>query len=212
MHGFKVRYVFLIIVLVFSAAIAVGVQIRMNPGMKGSLDISGIPLTLGEWKGVNIPVENDIKSILETDMVLMRQYAHDSENPVSLAVVYYKNSRVALHLPESCLMGQGSRLINRGTTKIALINDNSFEANTLLVSKDGFRILVLYFFETGNLRTNSYFNFRWRMLMNKLKGRETGGALIRFTTEVTGENDAKSLEKLKKFIGEIGKVLPEYLT
>lgn len=175
------------------------------------VDISQIPLNIGEWKGEEIVVDRQTKDILETEAVLMRNYINANNEKILLAIVYYKDSRVALHLPESCLMGQGSRLADRRLEKIEISFNNVFSSNSILTKSDRGNNLVIYFYETGNLMTSSYFTFRKQILLNKLNGKGTTGALVRFSINITDENKQDKLKVIQKFIKEIGQLLPKYL-
>lgn len=210
MQGFRLRYIILIGILTFFFGIITWLQFR-QPQQRTSVDISKIPFNIGEWKAEEIPVDKQTKDILETESVLMREYVNSKDEKILLAIVYYKDTRVALHLPESCLMGQGSRLTDRKPEKIEISNDNYFYANQIITKGNRGNNLVFYYFETGSLRTNSYFKFRWQMLLNKLKGRSTSGALIRFSMVTIENNLTNDSETLKRFIKEMGELLPNYL-
>jgi len=210
MQRFWVRYVILIGILVFSSGILMWAQFKQSKQMP-LVDISQIPLNIGEWKGEEIVVDRQTKDILETEAVLMRNYINANNEKILLAIVYYKDSRVALHLPESCLMGQGSRLADRRLEKIEISFNNVFSSNSILTKSDRGNNLVIYFYETGNLMTSSYFTFRKQILLNKLNGKGTTGALVRFSINITDENKQDKLKVIQKFIKEIGQLLPKYL-
>ncbi len=210
MQRFWARYLILVGVLFFFSGIIAWVQFK-QPQEKKSIDISEIPFHIGEWKAEEIPVDKQTKDILETENILMREYVNSKGEKILLAIVYYKDSRVALHLPESCLMGQGSRLTDRKPEKIGISVDNYFYANQIVTKSNSGNNLVLYYFETGSLRTNSYFKFRWQMLLNKLNGRSTGGALVRFSKVVRENSLTNDLETVKRFMKEMGELLPTCL-
>ena len=210
MQRFWVRYVILIGILVFSSGILMWAQFKQSKQMP-LVDISQIPLNIGEWKGEEIVVDRQTKDILETEAVLMRNYINANNEKILLSIVYYKDSRVALHLPESCLMGQGSRLADRRLEKIEISFNNVFSSNSILTKSDRGNNLVIYFYETGNLMTSSYFTFRKQILLNKLNGKGTTGALVRFSINITDENKQDKLKVIQKFIKEIGQLLPKYL-
>lgn len=210
MQRFWIRHLIVVVVLAFFSGIIARVQFK-QPQQKALIDISEIPFNIGEWKAEEIPVDKETKDILETESVLMREYVNSKGKKILLAIVYYKDSRVALHLPESCLMGQGSRLTDRKAEKVGISDDNYFYATQIITKSDRGNNLVLYYFETGNLRTNSYFKFRLQMLLNKLKGRNTSGALIRFSMGITENSLTDDSETLKRFMKGIGELLPAYL-
>lgn len=161
--------------------------------------------------GEEITIDKETKDILETDSVLMRKYVNANKDEIVLAIVYYKESRVALHLPESCLLGHGSRLTNREFEKIRLSNGEIFYSTKLTVKNDSGNNLVVYFFEAGGLKSRSYLSFRWQILLNKLKRNSSSGALVRFSINAGGDDLQNKLNILKDFISEIGVILPQYL-
>jgi len=108
-------------------------------------------------------------------------------------------------------MGQGSRLADRRLEKIEISFNNVFSSNSILTKSDRGNNLVIYFYETGNLMTSSYFTFRKQILLNKLNGKGTTGALVRFSINITDENKQDKLKVIQKFIKEIGQLLPKYL-
>lgn len=209
MREFRIRYIILISIFCFFSIITFWIQYK-NPLRHTNVDISKIPLNIGEWQGKEIPIDKKISAILETSSILMREYSNGKDS-VDLAIVYYKDSRVALHLPESCYTGQGSHIVKRETEEISTLGLKDFYANKLLLKGNKGNQVILYYFETGSMRTNSYLALRWQMILNKLNSKRTSGALVRFSTVTTENSIANNLEILKKFIREIGSLLPNYL-
>jgi len=86
MQRFWVRYVILIGILVFSSGILMWAQFKQSKQMP-LVDISQIPLNIGEWKGEEIVVDRQTKDILETEAVLMRNYINANNEKILLAIV-----------------------------------------------------------------------------------------------------------------------------
>jgi EpsI family protein len=177
--------------------------------IKNNIDISKIPLNIGGWQGKDITVDEKTKDILETESVLMRKYVKGN-NLVWVAIVYYKDSRVALHLPESCYTGQGSHIAKREIEEISIPGINKFYANKLLLKGNKGNQVIIYYFEAGDVRTGSYQTMRWQMMLNKLKSKNNSGALVRFSAPIE-QNPDETLKTLKKFINELGPLLSKYL-
>ncbi len=201
----------IIIMMMVLFCIAVVMTKHATVSSKTLDDISIIPLNIGEWKGEEISVEKNIKDILETDAVLMRQYTHPDGSEIVLAIVFYKDSRVALHLPESCLTGQGTKLISEESIKITAPDNGRILANQLITKSRWENNLVLYFFETGDLMTSSYFSFRKHMLLSRLVNKPSSGALVRFSIKFKEEDFNFKKESLIKFIKNVARILPKYL-
>jgi len=208
MQEFRIRFITLIGILCVFSLIIFWIQYK-QPVNKINIDMSKIPLNIGEWQGEDIAIDKKTKDILETESVLMRKYVK-GENSIWLAIVYYKDSKVALHLPESCYTGQGSHIVKRETEEIYIPGLKSFYTNKLILKGNKGNQVILYYFETGDIRTNSYQTLRWQMMLNKLKSRSNSGALVRFSTLLQQDSD-ESIKILKQFIKEIGKLLPNYL-
>ena len=208
MQGLRLRYLIFIAVLSIFATIVVWMQYK-QPSDKSNVDISKIPLNVGDWQGEDAAIDKKTKDILETESVLMRKYTK-GENSVWLAIVYYKDSRAALHLPESCYTGQGSHIVKKDRETISIPGLENFYANKLVLKGNKGNQIILYYFETGDIRTGSYQFMRWQMMLNKLKSKSNSGALVRFSTPI-GQNPDETLKILKKFVNEIGPLLPKYL-
>lgn len=204
MPGVNKNYLVLIGILAVTGLIAIGLN-YFGAKPVTAVDLTKIPMKVNGWQGKEIPVESDVNAILETESILMREYKKGND-VVWLAIVYYKDSRVSLHLPESCYSGQGSQIVERGTEKI---NDQIMANRFVLKGNKGNQI-VLYYFESGDFRTHSYQSLRWNMILNRLKRKSNSGALVRYSIPI-GRDQEASQQKLKEFISDLGAILPKYL-
>jgi EpsI family protein len=185
---------------------------QKRPGPDRAFDISALPMSIEGWKGYDVAFGQEVKDILETEDIVLREYADGAGSHVGLAVVYYADSeRVALHLPESCLMGKGSRLAGR---KRELVNGSSesFSAMRLTTEGDRGKDVVIYYFQTGGYRTASYFDFRSRMVADRLANKPRGGALVRVSTAIPeGGTEEGAVLLLHGFIRLVSPELDERL-
>lgn len=209
MQKFNLRYIILVSILGIAALVIFWMQ-NVQPVGGSTIDINKIPLNIGNWKGENSTVDQKTKDILETESVLVRKYRNHEGEEVYLAIVYYKDNRVALHLPESCYTGQGSHIAERGKEQLKFSKTDDFVANKFVLKGDKGNQVILYYFETSDVRTGSYQTMRWHRMINRLKSKSNSGALIRFSSNIIN-NPEETLKLLKKFIKEIGPLLPEYL-
>lgn len=175
-----------------------------------AVDITQIPLRIGEWTAKELPIDQLTTDVLETDSVLMRIYKNAQGREVVLAIVYYQDNRVALHLPESCYSGAGSFIVGRDIVPIPLADETNFRANHLTIRGNKGNQVAVYYFETSNARTPSYKDMRWQRMINKVKSKSNNGALVRFSTASTRSPD-EDVALVKEFIQEISPVLTEYL-
>lgn len=204
MPGVNKNYLALVWILAAAGLIAMGLN-HFGARPVTAVDLSKIPMKVNGWQGKEIPVETNVNAILETESILMREY-QKGNNTVWLAIVYYKDSRVSLHLPESCYTGQGSEIVERGTEKI---NDKII-ANRFMLKGDKGDQIVQYYFESGEFRTHSYQSLRWNMILNKLKRKSNSGALVRYSIAIQNNREL-SQKVLNDFIVDFGPLLPKYL-
>lgn len=208
MQTLSARFVVVVSLLVLCGS-AMQYLTRVEPPRP--LDLGSVPLTVNGWIGREISLEPGVREILETDSVIVREYANPKGTVVGMAVVYYGDSEhVALHLPESCLMGKGSRLAQRRSERIRA-GETDFPAVKLVTVRDHGKDIVIYYFQTAGYHTGSYLDFRARMLANQIKGRKTGGALVRFSIAVSPDSKDEEIKHLHDFIysisGELDRLL-----
>jgi len=209
MNNFKKRYL-LTVLLLLTTAVAVFYIQRGSPATATKIDIKTIPIKIGEWQGKDLPIDELTTDILETDAVLLRIYENPKGRQVALAVVYYQDNRVALHLPESCISGAGSFIVKEDVEPIPLPGENDFKANLMQVKGDKGNQVIVYYFESTGTRTASYKDMRWQRMMNRVRSRSNNGALVRFST-VSSASPEEDLALVKSFMALMSPLLTEYL-
>jgi len=179
-----------------------------NNPEQGINAIAKIPMQIGQWQGKDIPLEENIYEILETRSIIHRLYSSPSGENVFLSLVYYTETKVDFHAPESCLGGQGVKvtkdekavLLNSGGQKIQLA------VNQLLRKDDNDNTLVYYFYKAGKFLGNDYIRLLLNLVLNKLLGAKVkSGALIRVSTPVARDQggEKKAQIELRNFIEEL---------
>lgn len=209
MQKILVRYFVLVGILAVFAAGVFMLRSR-GEGAKTAVDISAVPLKINGWQAEDVGVDKKTKDILETESVLVRKYQM-GKKAAWMSVVYYKDSRVALHLPESCSVGSGSFIVKKTREKQPDNRGPDFFENMISLRGNKGNHIIIYYFETDNLKTSSYQAMRWRMMVNRLKGKSSGGALVRFSYQVTGDNADTALADLKQFIREASPLITQVL-
>jgi EpsI family protein len=198
----SVKYTTLLIILFVFSVASVSIQL-FSPILQTKVDLSKVPLDIGEWSGKDIRVDDATKKELETDSVLFREYKNGG-NQVWLLVVYYGDSRVSLSLPECYSAGYGAYVEKRDTY------DVGFPIKRMVVEGTGWKKVLFYYFETSNLKSGTYWAMRWQMILNRLKSRNNSGALIRISTRVK-INPEKTTGVLKEFMQQLAPLLSNQL-
>lgn len=210
----KNKYLWLILLLLLQVlavrAVSYDEQVSADQGLKA---VSKIPHVLGDWKGTDYPLDQRVYDILETRSIIHRSYENSKGQNVFLSIVYYAETKVDFHAPESCLGGQGVK--TEKTADILFVDKLKSKLNvSRLIQKNdgGTEDLVYYFFKSGPFMGRSYLKLRMNLIMNKFSKRPKSGSLIRVSTAIKNGMEEKESEKiLKDFINIISPSIQRYL-
>jgi EpsI family protein len=190
------------------------VYIWQARGIKpNDIDLSSIPLEVGDWKGKDIGISKRDMEILETDDVLMREYENSAGYKVYLLIVYSGNNRDAFHPPELCYLGEGTALLDK-SSQVFEIGDKgaTINANKLFMKDKYGKELAWYWFTIGSRVVSSFYEQQVSYTMDELRGVKTGGSLVRVSTRVTGDDVKKSEDYSKDFIKKIAPIITEHMS
>ncbi len=196
----------IVIVLLALSALVVNYLSYDNFGrQKDSFDAIGrIPHIIGEWRGKDLSLEPSVYELLETKTIIHRQYTQNSTT-LLLSIVYYPQTKVDFHAPESCLGGQGiqtrtsSRTINLSADGRPL----SLDINEIVWGKGSNESLVYYFYKAGSFVGNSYIRLRLALALNKFSSTEKSGSLVRVSIPVYFSDYGKADSALRAFLAEL---------
>ena len=206
---------YILIVLIF--LIVAGLSLRLYHQQikpEDAFETSDFPMQIGEWTGEDIPVEENVYEILETRNLLLREYKKDNSPSVVLYIIYADKNRKASHPPEICLTGGGVAILDKKEIELKVntnTNTIAIKSNYLVVEKGKAREIFLYWFKAGRTFTPKYLNQQFRIMINELQGKSSGGAMIRLSTKIT-KDEKDALERLteftKKILPTVIKVIP----
>jgi EpsI family protein len=168
-----------------------------------------IPLEIGKWKGNRSVLDEKIYKILETDSVFVSRYGNSNES-VTLSIVYYPQLKVDFHKPEYCNTGKGDIVENLGK-RIIYLNQggikNHIPTTAFLVRRNNKQTdLYCYFYKTGHYIYRDYFWMRYRMAIRYLNEKTTDASLTIVSVENISDVE-KAFNILDNFIGDIFPVL-----
>ncbi len=212
MEALKKRFRTVVLLLAVSAALTTVFQLSISNSTKPA-NLEQIPLLVGDFVGAEIPVTQSVKDILETPNVLMREYRSLDGTVILVAIVYYEQYRVYFHMPEGCMVGQGSVIVASETENVSPASASfPLKANKLVLKQEGANEYVYYYFVSDGLITPRYPLMRLHLMLQHLKRRQSGAALVRFSTHASPANAEERTARLKDFIRQISPLLPEYLS
>ena len=214
MESIKNRYLILIALMLFSSVVVSVLNYDTDNKAEASMQtIEKIPLNLGKWNGIDVSLEENIYEILETKSIIHRTYHKEKGKKVFLSIVYYPETKVDFHAPESCLAGQGIQISKTGKTIYITHKGRKVKIslNQLVRKTNNSNELIYYFYKAGDFLGKSYIKLRFALAMNKFSTKEKSGALIRISTPALNNDYQPASENLISFIAELYPSLIKYL-
>lgn len=174
--------------------------------------VQNIPLNIGNWKGIEIPLDKLTLEILGTDDVAIRRYSHDLMEvpPVDLAIVFSQEDRGAVHPPEVCYTGGGWDVqVERYVT--LNFAGTVIKAVELIIKMDETQQLVIYWYKSGNKYTGNYYLQQLNVVVNQLLHKKSSSVLIRLSIPLPDKDVDKGLSRLCDFGETLFPYLEEYI-
>ncbi|MFZ5800479.1 MAG: exosortase C-terminal domain/associated protein EpsI [Candidatus Omnitrophota bacterium] len=169
--------------------------------------MSDFPMQIGEWSAKDIPISERDYAILETRNLIMREYKNPAGESVLLYIVYSAGNRKVSHPPEVCYMGSGMTVIEKSIIPLS----ESISATRMLVEKADSRQLVVYWFRAGNYNTPQYLSQQIRMVLNRLIGKSSSGAMLRLSIDLKDNDEPAAQKTLRDFAALIAPLLADYV-
>lgn len=200
---------FFIVCAVLALVAVVGIiaylPARMDIGLK--VKVSDFPLTVGEWKGKEEPIGDDVYRILETRNLFIREYKNKAGDLVYMYVVYSEDNRKVSHPPEVCLMGGGVTVVGKTPVQLTPV----IRANKLLVEKADARDLMVYWYKAGDYYTDSYMKQQLKVVLGRVFGKRNAGAMIRLSTDIKNGDEKSAVKLIQSFSSKIEPLLDKYV-
>ncbi|MFH1777555.1 MAG: exosortase C-terminal domain/associated protein EpsI [Candidatus Omnitrophota bacterium] len=203
----EVRFIIVVIILAITS-IVINIVRTPVPVMGNRLD--KMPMAINGWQGVDVLIEERVYEILQTRNVLIRDYANiKDQRKINVQIVYSPDNRKVAHPPEVCMIGSGSEIVEKEITNFE-ISGRRIEANKLVLSHGSSKSIMLYFYLTGNTLTANYYKQQMKIVINKLRGKDTGTAMVKITAVITID-EGNTIKSLKAFLSDLLPILPQYL-
>lgn len=206
----------IILLLVIAAGLSALLYLR-PAGEAISAKISSFPMTIGEWKGKDIPLDDKTYAILETRNAAMREYKNMEGAIVYLYIVSSDVNRRVAHPPEVCYTGDGVDILEKKPLALTLSRkwerekgEGSMTVNSFVSRKNGSESLVYYWFKAGDKFTTSYLRQQAKSAVNQMMGKNSANALIRISTDVINGDKEKASQILQEFSRKIIPLVLEY--
>jgi len=147
-----------------AVAARLAAPVNADPITQETLD--RLPLQIGEWTGLDTPIDPNIVEQTDTDACLSRRYAKDNGiGAISLWIASGVQVRDLMpHRPEVCYVGSGYTLTSQRITELPLDSGASLKCNVMLFSRSADWVMVLYYYIVDGQYCQDVSQFRYRIL------------------------------------------------
>ncbi len=197
----------------FIVAIITWLLAGSTPLHQHSLYAKQLPLSIDDWVGRDIDVDDQTLRILETDDVVMRNYTKKDSPHVQMCIVYASNNRKVAHPPEVCYKGGGWSLEEKKTVLFPeeSVNTSGFDIIKLILEKGNQRQLVLYWYKCNKEYTSNYYKQQINIVKNGIITGESTSGLIRISTPIINNDEDAAMNRSQLFISNMLPLISKYL-
>ena len=178
---------------------------------------AAFPRTVGDWRGVQVPLSVDVEEALGADDYVNANYAAAPGGPqVNFFAAYYREQTKGsgIHSPDVCLPGSGWEIFTfeRVTVDMPETVYGTFELNRAVIQKGLSKQLVYYWFEQRGERMTNDFVAKFRVVADSVvRGRSDGG-MVRFVTPIgEREGEAAADARIRDFMAAVLPSLPRFI-
>jgi EpsI family protein len=166
--------------------------------------LSAFPANIGDWSVKQEGyVDQETRDVLQADDLLSREYARPTDTAATnLFVAAFRSQRTgkAPHSPKNCLPGAGWVQDNAALIQIDVPNYPPIVVNRYIVSKGGYRSVVLYWYQSWNRAVASEYRAKIYVVADSIRYNRTDTALVRVVTPVVEGNDAAAVKVATDFV------------
>ena len=176
--------------------------------------LSSLPLEFAGWQGADLPFAPQTLAVLGPGEFLQRQYwaEGDGGSHVDVYLAHRPNQHALVsHVPTDCLLGSGWSVADSGTATFSIPGRPGFTANRYVVTKDGERQLVLFWFWAHGRGVASLKRADFYLTLDSLRLNRSDSVLVRINTPLwPGETTAAAQQRLLSFAGQWNQVLGNF--
>jgi EpsI family protein len=112
--------------------------------------LAGLPMQIGDWTGLEAPIDEAIVRATDTDAHVSRRYVRNNAESVYLWIAAGVKARDLMpHHPEVCYTGSGWTVVGHDVVEVPLDDDVTLSCSGYLFSRGSFnleKVLVLYYY------------------------------------------------------------------
>src|SRR4051812_22227594 len=132
-----------------TAAIAARMPTIQTEARANSLPGASLALSLGQWKGTEIPVPTDVQKALPTAHILSRSY--ECPTGVANVTMVTGSDATVLHDPHDCLRGEGWQFLSDQSRTVDVGSPSGpIKVRDVVMVKDSVRAHMWYWYAVGD--------------------------------------------------------------
>ncbi len=168
---------------------------------------ANFPLQIGAWKGMKESLDIKTINFLGLSDYILVNFKNNHEQ-INFYAAYYQTQKhgAVPHSPKLCIPGDGWQIKD-----ITSVSDNNINFNRVLIQKGEQKQLVYYWYKQREKTIANEYFLKWNTVIGALNNKRTDGALIRLTTNLSGETFAAADMRLKRFMLLVNTKLPDYI-
>lgn len=182
-----------------------------NYAAPDTVSVHAFPMTIGEWRGEELPISDKDYAILETRNAFARMYTNPDGKQVMLYIIYSQHNRRVAHPPEICYSGGGSTITKKYPYSISDDSAKTVTVNKVTIDEKHYQQIMYYWFKIGDAYTPSYWRQQILIAIKTLLRRPSSSALIRITSVVENDDPNATGQLMDSFAKTIMPTIPEYL-
>jgi EpsI family protein len=175
--------------------------------------LSSLPLQFAGWQGADLPFAPQTLAMLGPGEFLQRQYwLPEDGSHVDVYLAHRPNQHaLASHVPTDCLLGSGWSVTDSGTAAFSIPGQPGFTTNRYVVTKDGERQLVLFWFWAHGRGVANLNRADFYLTLDSLRLNRSDSVLIRINTPLrAGETTDAAQQRLLAFAGQWNRLLGNF--
>lgn len=187
---------FWVVVVILAAATVLLHAASRSPKRPLRQPLTIVPMSVANWRGSDVPIENRLVAALGVDDYLNRVYTDSNGNLLELYIGYFGSQRSGelIHSPKNCLPAAGWEWVRKDRRDIPLPNHSPIEVNDFRINKGLRNSLVLYWYQGRGRAIASEYNAKFWMITDAMFRRRTDGSLVRIIIPIQDrEEQARAL-------------------
>jgi len=193
------RYGFIIVLLAVLIAYTHALRSRDIETSRAPF-LGSLPEEIGGYTGLIEAEDPEALKLLDADETLFRRYRNDSGRTVWLYIGYFaaphENSQI--HSPKHCYPAAGWNILTEGSTSI-LLGEGKVAVRHLVISNGVEKHAILYWYSCADGILTNEFALKLNQMKNSLLSRSQATAFVRFSTQLTGGEEAGAERDLVRF-------------